>query len=62
MKSIRELAVQFNCNPIDINKVLVRHELFIVTPFGTDDGFISNDLFEHIQADYIPSVNGRTYL
>jgi len=58
MKSIRELAVQFNCNPIDINKVLVRHELFIVTPFGTDDGFISNDLFEHIQAEVSQVLDG----
>ncbi|MFZ1591972.1 MAG: GIY-YIG nuclease family protein [Chitinophagales bacterium] len=48
MRSIRELAKKFNCNPFELNKLLLKWEMPIQTTFGVDDGLISEDLAEHI--------------
>ena len=48
MKSIRELAIKFNCSPFEVNKLLLKWEMPIQTTFGIDDGFIADDLAEHI--------------
>lgn len=39
-RSIRELSKALNCNALDLNKTLLRADVYIATEFGLNDGFI----------------------
>jgi hypothetical protein len=49
MRSITEIAKRFNADPKKVNDLLIKYEVKIYTEFGINDGFVNDDLYEHLE-------------
>ena len=52
MKSIIQLSKQLNADAKQLNDSLIRHGHDVSTTFGVNDGFIDDDVNDHIQTLY----------
>ncbi len=52
MKSITEIAKEYNLLPKELNDMFVRNNIYVSTTFGINDGFIEVELYDHITERY----------
>lgn len=52
MKSITEIAKEYNLLPKELNDMFVRNNIYVSTTFGINDGFIEAELYDHITERY----------
>ena len=57
MKSIKEMALHFKCDPIELNKLFLRHDITVKTEFGINDGFIDEAIYSFIEEEYNSMLN-----
>lgn len=48
IKSIVEVAKLFNCNAIELNRILVKYDIPVKTEFGINDGWIEEGVYTYI--------------
>lgn len=52
MKSITEIANQFNVSTKELNDMLMRNGIYVSTTFGINDGYIEDELYTDLCEQY----------
>ncbi len=52
MVSITELANQYDCDPIHLNKIMVKYDIPVKTEFGVNDGFVEENVDQFLKEQF----------